>query len=152
MQHPLWREDGFVSYEYAWSLSSVRIAHMACYWKFFLLHYIQVLCQCRLCKADHASPTYLVLQRQLGHSNGRKLGRHQVQVAFIFSMSNFVLSYATNMSILMILYDIRLLPAQFCYVMVYMRKVESRVQIADRCAPWKISNNGQNLVLQARQF
>jgi hypothetical protein len=34
--------------------SSVRIAHIACYWKFFLVHYIQVLCQYRLCKADHA--------------------------------------------------------------------------------------------------
>jgi hypothetical protein len=26
-------------------LSSVRIAHIACYWKFFLLHYMQVFCQ-----------------------------------------------------------------------------------------------------------
>jgi hypothetical protein len=50
----LWQEDGFVSYEYAWPLSSVRIALIACYWKFFLLHYIQVLCQYRLYRADHA--------------------------------------------------------------------------------------------------
>jgi hypothetical protein len=28
--------------------SSVRIAHIACYWKFFFLHYILVLCQYRL--------------------------------------------------------------------------------------------------------
>jgi hypothetical protein len=43
--------------------SSVRIAHIACYWKFFLLHYIQVLCQYRLCRADHVYLTYLMLQR-----------------------------------------------------------------------------------------
>jgi hypothetical protein len=34
--------------------SSVRIRHIACSWKFFLLHYVQFLCQYRLCKADHA--------------------------------------------------------------------------------------------------
>jgi hypothetical protein len=32
----------------------VYLSLTACYWKFFLLHYIQVLCQYRLCKADHA--------------------------------------------------------------------------------------------------
>jgi hypothetical protein len=37
---------------------------------FFLLHYKQVLCQYRLCKADHAYLTYLMLQRQLSHLNG----------------------------------------------------------------------------------
>jgi hypothetical protein len=41
--HPLWREDGSVSYEYAWPLSSVRMVHTAYYWKFSLLHYIQIL-------------------------------------------------------------------------------------------------------------
>jgi hypothetical protein len=33
-----------------------------------------------------------------------------------------------------------LVAAQFCYVIVYIRKVQSRVQIADRCAPWNISS------------
>jgi hypothetical protein len=47
--------------------SSVRIAHIACYWTFLLVHYIQVLCQFRLCKADHAHLTYLMLQRQFSH-------------------------------------------------------------------------------------
>jgi hypothetical protein len=32
-----------VSYEYAWALSSVRIAHIACFQKFILVHCIQVL-------------------------------------------------------------------------------------------------------------
>jgi hypothetical protein len=32
------------------------------------------------------------------------------------------------------------------------RQVESRVQIADWCAPWKISNGAENLVLWALQF
>jgi hypothetical protein len=70
-----WR---FVVYEYPSPLSSVRIAHTACYWKFFLLHYTQVLCQYRLCETDHAYLTYLMLQRQLSHLNGRKLEHRQV--------------------------------------------------------------------------
>jgi hypothetical protein len=50
------------------------------------------------------------------------------------------------MFILMILYDFCLFPAQFCYITVYIRKVESRVQIADWCAHWKISNGAENLI------
>jgi hypothetical protein len=46
----------------------------------------------------------------------------------------------------MILYDFCLLLAQFCYIIVYERKVESRVQIADRYAPWKISSGAENLI------
>jgi hypothetical protein len=57
---------------------SVRIALLACCRNFFLLHYIQVLCQYRLCKADHAYLTYLMLQRQFSHLNGRKLDHRQV--------------------------------------------------------------------------
>jgi hypothetical protein len=48
----------------------------------------------------------------------------------IFSMAGFALAYTTNMFILTILYDFCLSPAQFCYTIVYMRKVESRVQIS----------------------
>jgi hypothetical protein len=40
--------------------SSVRIALIQCHWKIFLFHYIQVLCQYRLCEADHAYLTYLM--------------------------------------------------------------------------------------------
>jgi hypothetical protein len=50
---------------------------------------------------------------------------------------------------LMILYDFCLLPAQFCCIIVYMWEAESCVQIEDRCAPWKISNGMQDLVMQA---
>jgi hypothetical protein len=77
-EHPLWREDGFVSYKYPWPLSSICIAHIACYWKLFLLNYAQVLCQYRLCKADHAYLTYLMLQRRVSHLNGRALDHRQV--------------------------------------------------------------------------
>jgi hypothetical protein len=100
-----------------------------------------VLCQFRLWKADHAYLTYLVLQRQLSHLNGSKLDRRQFR-SLIVSMSRFALSYAANMYIFIILYDFCLLPAQFYYtnINIYIRKVESRVRIADRCASWKISN------------
>jgi hypothetical protein len=49
----------------------------------------------------------------------------------------------------MILYDLCLSPAQFCYIIVYIRKVESCVQAVDWCAPRKISNGAQTLVLLA---
>jgi hypothetical protein len=61
------------------------------------------------------------------------------------SMSGFALSYTVNVFILMILYDFCVLPAQFCYIIVYIWKVESCVEIVDRCAPWKISNCAENL-------
>jgi hypothetical protein len=51
--------------------SSVRIVHIVCYLIFFLVHYIKVLCQYMLCKADQAYLTYLMPQRQLSHLNGR---------------------------------------------------------------------------------
>jgi hypothetical protein len=69
-------------------LSSVRIAHTACYWKFYLLHCIEVLCQSRLCKAYHAYLTYLMLQRQLSHLNGPKLERRQVKNFVEFHLYN----------------------------------------------------------------
>jgi hypothetical protein len=49
----------------------------------------------------------------------------------LFSMSIFDLSYTSNMLILMILYGFCLLHAQFCYIIVYIRKTESRVKITD---------------------
>jgi hypothetical protein len=58
--------------------SSVRIAYIACYWKFFLLQYTQVLCQQRFCRADHVYVTYSTLQRHLNHLNGLKLDHSQV--------------------------------------------------------------------------
>jgi hypothetical protein len=45
-----------------------------CMWlKFFLVHYKQVFCQSRLCKADHVYLTYHMLQRQLCHLTACKL-------------------------------------------------------------------------------
>jgi hypothetical protein len=85
-------------------LSSVRIGLIARYRKLFLVHYIQILCQSRLSKADHAYLTYLMLQRQLSQLNGSKLDL-PVFKPLVFSMPGFALSYAVNMFILMILYD-----------------------------------------------
>jgi hypothetical protein len=55
-------------------------------------------------------------------------------------MYGFTLSFTAKMFIHMILYDFCFLSAQFRYIIVYIRKIESRVQIADRCVPWKFSN------------
>jgi hypothetical protein len=70
----------------------------------------------------------------------------------IFPLSGFALSNIANICIFMILYDFCLFPALFCYIIVYIWKFESHVQIANRCAPWKISNGAENFVLQALQF
>jgi hypothetical protein len=52
----------------------------------------------------------------------------------------------------MILYDLCLFLAQFGYVIVYIRKVELRVQISDRCAPGKIASDAGNLVFEVQQI
>jgi hypothetical protein len=57
--------------------SSVYFAHIHVI-EFFLLHYTPVLCQYRLYRADPAYLTYLMLQQQLSHLNGRKLDHCQV--------------------------------------------------------------------------
>jgi hypothetical protein len=72
---------------------SVRIAHIACYWKFLLLHYTQVLCQYRLCRADHAYLTYLMLQRQHSHFKVRKLDHRQVYAFNIFDIWLHIVLY-----------------------------------------------------------
>jgi hypothetical protein len=62
----------------------------------------------------------------------------------IFSVSVFILSYTANMFILMILYDFCLFPAQFCYVIIYVWKVENRMQTMDWC--WRYLSQSQSYV------
>jgi hypothetical protein len=45
------------------------------------------------------------------------------------------------------LYDFCLLPAELCYIIVNIRKVESCVQIADWYEPWKMSKGVENFIL-----
>jgi hypothetical protein len=147
MQNSLWREDGFVSHKYAFPfVKCVCIAHVAHYSKFLLLHYIQIFCQSRLCKADHAYLTYLMLQRQLITWTDISFTTAKFN-PLIFSVYGIALFYTVNMFILMILYDFCMLPTHFCYIIVYTRKVESCMQVADRCAPWKIFSGVENLLL-----
>jgi hypothetical protein len=70
----------------------------------------------------------------------------------VFSMPGLALSYAAKMFVHMILYDFCMFLAEFSYIIVYIGKVESRVQIADQCEPWKISNGAEKFILQALQF
>jgi hypothetical protein len=44
------------------------------------------------------------------------------------------------------------LPTQFCCIVIYIWMVESRAQIADRYAHWKIANGAEDVVLQALQL
>jgi hypothetical protein len=123
--------------------------HVAYYWKFFLMHYKQVLSalQSRSCLS------YVSYVTTAAKSLRTVVGLTTIKFKhLISSMSGFALSYTANMFSLMILYDFCLLPAQFCYIIVYTRKVESCVKIADRCSLRKISNGAQNLVLRALHF
>jgi hypothetical protein len=70
-----------VSYEQT-SILSGSIAHATCCKKLFLSHYMPVLYQSTFCRVDHVSLIYLMLERQLSHLNGRKLG------TYILCMSN----------------------------------------------------------------
>jgi hypothetical protein len=103
------------------ALSSVRITHTACYWKFFLLHYIQVLCQSRLLQS-WSCLSYL---------------SYATMAASPPSSSSllYFLCLASPRPTLRTSSFSCLLPAQFCYIIVYIWKVESCVQIADRYAP-----------------
>jgi hypothetical protein len=120
-------------------LSNVCIAHRACYWKLFLLHYTQVLCQYRLYKADHAYLTSLFLQWQLSHLNDRKFDNRQVYASYIFYVWHcLVLCYGHVHS-----YDfVRLLLAD-CTVLLYNRKY---MEVWMLCASLKISNSAENLL------
>jgi hypothetical protein len=70
----------------------------------------------------------------------------------IISTSGFDLSYTANIFILMILYDFCLLHSQFYYIIIYIRNVESCVQIADRCAHWKTVNVWKTLFCRRYDF
>jgi hypothetical protein len=110
--------------------SNVRITHIACYWKFFSLHYIQVLCQYRLWKTDHTYLMYLMLKRQISHLNCRKLDHRQVQASYTFYVWLRLVLYYEHVHSENFIW--RLLIA--CTILLsnrIRRKVESRVQIFD---------------------
>jgi hypothetical protein len=71
MYHPLWREDGVVSYEYPWPIANFMYRTYRMLLKLSLLHYTQVLCQSRICRANHVYLTYGMIQGQPSHLNGR---------------------------------------------------------------------------------
>jgi hypothetical protein len=50
------------------------------------------------------------------------------------------------------LYDLRLLPSLFSYVIINIWYLKSHVQLADRCAFWKYTSGADNFVSQALQF
>jgi hypothetical protein len=70
----------------------------------------------------------------------------------IFSVWGLALSNVANILIFMILDGFCLLPAWFSYVIIHVRNLESHMHIADRCAPWKIADCAENLLLNALQF
>jgi hypothetical protein len=80
-----------------------------------------------------------MLQRQLSHLNGLELTTGEFK-RLIFFVSGFTFSNTAIIFVLMIPYAFCLFPIQFYYIIIYWRKVETRVQIMDQCAPWKFSN------------
>jgi hypothetical protein len=59
-----------------WTCLAFRQMYISFIWHlieyFFLLHCTQVLCQNRLCRADHAYLTYLMLQRLITYQHGSR--------------------------------------------------------------------------------
>jgi hypothetical protein len=127
-------------------VSVLRIALIACYWKFFLC-------------TTHKSSVSRGFAKQI-----------MPILHILFYNSSLVTWTVVSLSTLHFLclaspcriprtcsfswfcYDFCLSPAQFYYIIVYKRKIESYMSIADWCAPWKISSGGQNLVLHALQL
>jgi hypothetical protein len=70
----------------------------------------------------------------------------------IFSVSGFTLSNVANIFIFMILDDICLLPAWFCYVIINVQNLENLVHIVNWYVPWKIANGAEKPILHALQF
>jgi hypothetical protein len=77
---------------------SVRTAHVACYWNFFLVHYMQVLCQCRFCK------------------EGQRLLQVQVQVTLRLTVSQSVSLGVEPHLGLMTRYSLLLWQLRSCFV------------------------------------
>jgi hypothetical protein len=110
--------------------SHVHFAHTACYWKVFF-------CTTRRSSVSSGFTEQIMPILRILCYNGSLVTWTVVRlttakfIPLIFFMSDFNLSYTANMFILMILYDFCLSLAQFCYIIVYIRKVEICVQIAD---------------------
>jgi hypothetical protein len=87
--HPLWREGGFVSYEYALPFVKCTYRTYSMLLKIlpFALHTSPLY---RLYRADLTCP---MLQRQLNHLNGRKFDHRQVKASYIFYPPNTLKSH-----------------------------------------------------------
>jgi hypothetical protein len=48
----------------------------------------------------------------------------------------------------MILYGFCCLPDKFCYIVINVWYFESLMQFMDWCAPWEVTNDAENLVLE----
>jgi hypothetical protein len=111
--------------------------------------YKQGIFQSRLGTADYALVTSNL------HINDRLVTWtviHMTATKFkplIFSVSGFALSNVANSFIFMILDDLCLLPALFCYVIIIVWYMKSLMHTANRCAPRKIASGAENLILQS---
>jgi hypothetical protein len=104
------------------------------------MQYIQGLFQSRLGTADYALVTSSL---HYNDSLDTWTVIHMTASKFkplIFSVSGSPLSYVANIFIFMILDDVCLLPARFCYAIINVRNLESLMHIANLCEPRKIAN------------
>jgi hypothetical protein len=126
-KYPLWQGDGFAAYEYAWPFAKCTFCTYSMLLKIrpFALHTIP--------RVSAGFAEQIVPMLRIFCYNGNLVTWTGVSLTTskfksnIFSLSGFTLFYNRNTFILMILYDFCLLPAQFCYIIVYIRKVESCV-------------------------
>jgi hypothetical protein len=70
----------------------------------------------------------------------------------LFFMPSFFFSYVTNVCIFVILYDLSVLPAQFCYAVINIWHMERYIILADPCTSRKFTSSAENLVSQALKF
>jgi hypothetical protein len=129
---PLWWEDGFVFYEYAWPF----VKCMYCPYSMlpeilpFALCTSPLSCQYRLCRANNAYLRYFMLQRRFSHLNGRKLDHRQVKASYIFFVWLRLVLYCKYFHSH---YSVWLLLVACTVFFIYIQKVESHVPCGPVC-------------------
>jgi hypothetical protein len=127
------------------SVSHVTLIHM-------YINYIQGLCQSRPATADHAL-THVPRVTTAAQSIERSYAWPSPTLSLLYFLcraSPLPMSRTLTFSWFCMISASCL--NNFSYVILNIRYLESRMQIADLCAPWKFASGAENFVLQALQF
>jgi hypothetical protein len=133
-------------------LPRVRIAHIACYCKVFLVHYAEALSLQALQGRSYLS--YVSYTTTAAYSVERLSAWPLPSLSLLYFLclvSPCPIPRTCSFSWFRMTSVCCMHNFLYC-IIVYLWKVQSCVKIGDRFAQWKISNGAENLVLQSLQF